>query len=42
MRSARFAGGARAFFNDTGPRYNEQAARDAYAALLDWFARHLA
>ena len=37
-----FAGADHAFFNDTGPRYNEQAAREAYAALLSWFGRHLA
>ena len=27
----------RAFFNDTGPRYDA----DAYRAMLDWFATHL-
>ena len=37
-----FAGVDHAFFNDTGPRYNEQAAKDAYATLLSWFGRHLA
>ena len=37
-----FAGADHAFFNDTGQRYHEQAAREAYAALLDWFGRHLA
>jgi carboxymethylenebutenolidase len=26
-----------AFFNDTGPRYNAQAAATAYRAVLDWF-----
>jgi carboxymethylenebutenolidase len=36
-----FAGVDHAFFNDTGPRYNPEAAGQAYAALLDWFARHL-
>jgi carboxymethylenebutenolidase len=36
-----FPGVDHAFFNDTGPRYNERAASDAYAALLDWFERHL-
>ena len=30
-----------AFFNDTGARYHEAAATEAYAALLDWFGRHL-
>jgi carboxymethylenebutenolidase len=37
-----FAGADHAFFNDTGPRYNEDAAKKAWAALLDWFGRHLA
>ena len=36
-----FAGTDHAFFNETGPRYNPAAARDAWAALLDWFGRHL-
>ncbi|OBI86800.1 dienelactone hydrolase family protein [Mycobacterium sp. 1245805.9] len=31
-----------AFFNDTGPRYNEKAAADAWQRLLDWFGRYLA
>jgi carboxymethylenebutenolidase len=31
-----------AFFNDTGPRYHEEAAREAYRELLAWFDRHLA
>jgi carboxymethylenebutenolidase len=30
-----------AFFNDTGPRYDADAAAAAYAAMLDWFDRHL-
>jgi len=37
-----FAGADHAFFNDTGPRYNEPAAREAYRAVLDWLGRHLA
>ncbi|MGH9177054.1 MAG: dienelactone hydrolase family protein [Acidimicrobiales bacterium] len=37
-----FAGAGHAFFNDTGPRYNAAAANEAWAALLDWFGRHLA
>jgi carboxymethylenebutenolidase len=37
-----FAGADHAFFNDTGPRYNEQAAREAYRAVLDWLGRYLA
>ena len=28
-----------AFFNDTGPRYDPEAAALAYARVLDWFAR---
>jgi carboxymethylenebutenolidase len=31
-----------AFFNDTGPRYNAAAAKEAYQAVLDWFGRYLA
>ena len=30
-----------AFFNDTGPRYNADAARQAYQKVLDWFGRHV-
>jgi carboxymethylenebutenolidase len=30
-----------AFFNDTGPRYNLQAAQDAWQSLLAWFDRYL-
>ena len=30
-----------AFFNDTGPRYDPEAAALAYARVLDWFARHV-
>jgi carboxymethylenebutenolidase len=30
-----------AFFNDTGARYNADAATQAYAKVLDWFGRHL-
>jgi carboxymethylenebutenolidase len=30
-----------AFFNDTGPRYNATAARQAYTKVLDWFGRYL-
>ena len=37
-----FEGVDHAFFNDTGPRYDEAAATEAYAALLDWFGQHLA
>ncbi len=37
-----FAAADHAFFNDTGPRYNERAATDAYRMLLELFARSLA
>jgi carboxymethylenebutenolidase len=36
-----FAGADHAFFNDTGPRYNPTAAREAWSALLDWYGRYL-
>ena len=36
-----FDGAGHAFFNDTGTRYNEQAARQAYADLLAWFGKYL-
>ena len=31
-----------AFFNDTGTRFNEAAARDAWAQTLAWFGKYLA
>jgi carboxymethylenebutenolidase len=31
-----------AFHNDTGPRYNPQAAEDAWARTLAWFMKYLA
>jgi carboxymethylenebutenolidase len=37
-----FDGVDHAFFNDTGARYNADAARLAYQAVLSWFATHLA
>ncbi len=37
-----YDGADHAFFNDTGPRYNQAAAEQAYTALLDWFGRYLA
>ena len=37
-----FKGADHAFFNDTGPRYNAQAATEAYQAVLEWFGRYLA
>jgi carboxymethylenebutenolidase len=30
-----------AFFNDTGPRYNRDAATQIYGRMLDWFGTHL-
>ena len=36
-----FPGVDHAFFNDTGPRYDEPAAKQAYEAVLAWFGRHL-
>lgn len=30
-----------AFHNDTGPRYNAEAAHDAWAKALEWFAQYL-
>jgi carboxymethylenebutenolidase len=37
-----YPGADHAFFNDTGPRYNPEAAAQAYKAVLDWFGKHLA
>ncbi len=37
-----FPGADHAFFNDTGPRYDADAASQAYQAMLDWFGQHLA
>ena len=37
-----FEGVDHAFFNDTGPRYDADAAEEAYAAMLAWFDEHLA
>ncbi|MEV0380246.1 dienelactone hydrolase family protein [Nonomuraea sp. NPDC050643] len=36
-----FPGVGHAFFNDTGQRYNAEAAAQAYDRVLDWFGRHL-
>ncbi len=36
-----FAGVDHAFFNDTGGRYDADAAAEAYQAMLDWFGQHL-
>jgi len=37
-----YAGADHAFFNDTGPRYVEAAAAEAYADVLAWFEEYLA
>jgi carboxymethylenebutenolidase len=37
-----FEGADHAFFNDTGPRYDAEAAEQAYNDMLDWFGRYLA
>jgi carboxymethylenebutenolidase len=37
-----YPGANHAFFNDTGPRYDHDAATQAYTKVLDWFGRHLA
>jgi carboxymethylenebutenolidase len=36
-----YPGANHAFFNDTGPRYHQEAATQAYAKVLDWFGSHL-
>jgi carboxymethylenebutenolidase len=36
-----FAGAGHAFFNDTGPRYNAEAAEQAWQDMLDWYHQHL-
>jgi len=36
-----FPGAGHAFFNDTGPRYNAEAAQQAYQEVLDWYGQHL-
>jgi len=36
-----FEGVDHAFFNDTGARYDPDAAAEAYQAMLAWFATHL-
>jgi carboxymethylenebutenolidase len=36
-----FTGAEHGFFNDTGQRYNEAAAREAYSVLLAWFDQYL-
>src|SRR5512133_189531 len=36
-----YPGAGHAFFNDTGPRYNAEAAQQAYREVLAWFGQHL-
>jgi carboxymethylenebutenolidase len=36
-----YPGANHAFFNDTGPRYDPDAATQAYAKVLDWLGEHL-
>ena len=36
-----FEGADHAFFNDTAPRYNAEAAKEANEAMLAWFSRYL-
>ncbi len=36
-----YPGADHAFFNDTGSRYNETAAKDAWTRALTWFDRYL-
>jgi carboxymethylenebutenolidase len=36
-----FDGADHAFFNDTGARYNADAAEQAYTEMTNWFGRHL-
>ena len=36
-----FPGADHAFFSDTGPRYNHNAAEAAYKRVLAWFARYV-
>jgi carboxymethylenebutenolidase len=36
-----FPGVNHAFFNDTGPRYDADAAAEAYDRVLDWFERYV-
>lgn len=36
-----YEGAGHAFFNDTAPSYNAEAAQDAWPRTLDWFRKHL-
>jgi len=40
-RIVTFEGADHAFFNDTGMRYNAEAATDAWEQVLDWFSRYV-
>ena len=40
--SSVYPGVDHAFFNDTGSRYNEAQATQAYQDMLAWFGQHLA
>ena len=37
-----YPGADHAFFNETGPRYNAEAATQAWAKVLAWYGQHLA
>ena len=37
-----YPGADHAFFNDTGQRYNKNAATQAFTDVLAWFGKHLA
>jgi carboxymethylenebutenolidase len=37
-----YEGADHAFHNDTGPRYNPEAAQDAWRRTLEWFDKYLA
>ncbi len=37
-----YPGANHAFFNDTGPNYNAQAAQDAWGRVIAWFQKYLA
>ena len=36
-----FAGADHAFFNQTGPRHDQEPATQAWAKVLAWFGQHL-
>jgi carboxymethylenebutenolidase len=37
-----YPGAGHAFFNDTGTRYNPEAAAAAWSKVLEWFGQYLA